>query len=59
MNRVLLGFCVGVNRVLLESVECGEVCVLGSRERRVLGCGRWGREENKNYFSFSSIGYLG
>ena len=32
-NRVLLGFCVGVNRVLLESVECIEVCVLGSRER--------------------------
>ena len=33
MNRVLLGFCVGVSRVLLESVEFGEVCVLGSRER--------------------------
>jgi len=33
MDRVLLGFCVGVNRVLLESVECREVCVLGSRER--------------------------
>jgi hypothetical protein len=63
MNRVLLGFCVGVNRVLLERVECGEVCVLWSRERvcggRVLGCGRWGREGNKNYFSFGSIGYLG
>ena len=34
MSRVLLGFCVGVNRVLLESVECGEVSVcLGSGER--------------------------
>jgi len=33
MSRVLLGFCVGVNRVLLESVECGEVGVLGSSER--------------------------
>ena len=33
MSRVLLGFCVGVNRVLLERVEYGEVCVLGSRER--------------------------
>jgi hypothetical protein len=33
MNRVLLGFCVGVNRVLLESVEFGKVGVLGSRER--------------------------
>jgi hypothetical protein len=33
MSRVLLGFCVGVNRVLLERVEYGEVCLLGSRER--------------------------
>ena len=33
MNRVLLGICVGVNRVLLESVEYGEVGELGSRER--------------------------
>ena len=32
MSRVLLGFCVGVNRVLLERVECGEVGVLGCRE---------------------------
>ncbi len=36
-NRVLLGFYVGVNRVLLESVECREVCVLGSKGACVEG----------------------
>ena len=51
MNRVLLGFCVGVNRVLLERVLFREVGVLGSRgvgsvcRGMWLGCGIWGREE--------------
>jgi hypothetical protein len=42
-----MGKCVCVGGV-------GSVC-----RGRVLGCGRRGREENKNYFSFGSIGYLG
>ena len=35
---------------------CGVGSVCGGM---VLGCGIWGREENKNYFNFGSIGYLG
>ncbi len=64
MNRVLLGFCVGVNRVLLERGLFREVGVLGSRgvgscRGMWLGCVIWGREEKKNYFIFDSLGHLG
>ncbi len=54
MSRVLLGFCVGVNRVLLERVKCGEVVVgVGSVCRGMgLGCGIWGRGGKKKTILF-------
>ncbi len=43
---------------MVGEVVYGE-CVWSVCGGLVLGCVIWGREENKNYFSFGSIGYLG
>ncbi len=64
MIRVLLGFCVGVIRVLLESVLFEEVGVLGCSEGVCVEGWCWvvgygGERKIKNYFNFGSICYLG